>query len=156
MTTPARRPYIGLYVESEATITQARVVNPAFGRIIDEVLPDVVSRFATKSLDYGDAAEELGARAQFVDINRKMGKLRRALWLGLPLVDEQPIEVLEDMVAHCLLTIDFLRREEAEPAKVTGEGLGEDMMVPGPLTTEDLCDDPNCPRGYAHNKKDHQ
>lgn len=142
----------GSTLPEQDVLMAARERNPAFGRIIDHGLPAVVWRFAGKCMDYGESAEELGIKAQFVDINRKVGKLRRALWLGMPLVDEQPEEVLEDMIAHCLLTLDMLRRGAGE-GKVTGEFTGEDMLVDGPTTTDELCDDPQCPgRETAHRK----
>lgn len=143
---------------SQDLLVQASKANPAFGRILDDALPAALLRFAEKSLDYGDSSEELGPKAQFVDINRKIGKLRRALWLGIPLVDEQPIEVLEDLVAHCLLTIDMLQRD-AQGVVVT-EAVGiegaEEMLVPGPSTTDDLCDNPSCLIKYPHEKGDHK
>jgi hypothetical protein len=91
---------------------QACEASPAFARIMHCALPLAVARFAEKSLDYGDNAANLGIKGQFSDINRKFGKLKRALWDGQELVGEQPDEILQDMIAHCLLALDMLEQAE--------------------------------------------
>src|SRR6185503_1867367 len=87
-------------------------------------------QFAAKAQDYNDNQNEnhrvLGVRGQFADIWRKIGKLKKALWDGQPLVGEQPREILMDLIAHCFLTIAMM---DADP----GDGTPEQPAV---LTTE--------------------
>lgn len=106
-------------------IEQARESNPAFGRILDDELPYVIRRFAQASKDYGDGAQALGIKGQFADINRKHLKLRRAMWEDIPLVGESLEVVLQDMIAHCLLTLDMLGR----PDKVSDDFSGDHGMT---------------------------
>lgn len=80
--------------------------------IMDRLVPEWSRLFAQKQHDYGENGhEDLGIRAQFVDINRKTHKLRRALWDGVELQGEQPREILMDLIGHCFLTIDLLDEE---------------------------------------------
>lgn len=75
----------------------------------------VLTKFARKHMEYGGRNhEDLGARAQFIDINRKTLKLRAALWDGVDtsLWAEQPEQIAEDLVGHCLLLLDLLRRAD--------------------------------------------
>jgi hypothetical protein len=99
-----------LKVNPEAWLDAADA-NPAFRRCTTDVLTRVVDEFARHAVDYEDAAEELGIKAQFVDINRKIGKLKRWMWQGKPLHGEQPDEVIMDLIAHLLLTLDMMNRD---------------------------------------------
>lgn len=99
------------------TVEEAMRVNPAFRRIVEQHLPTFINRFADAAIDYEDDSDELGIKAQFVDINRKVGKLRRFMWIGKPLRREQPDEVVEDLIAHLFLTLDMLH----QPKVVSGE-----------------------------------
>ncbi len=76
-------------------------------RIIDEI----VKLFHQKHKDYGDMRNDLGIQAQYVDIHRKVGKLRKALWDGVELTGEQPREIMLDLIGHLLLTIDMIDRD---------------------------------------------
>ena len=71
---------------------------------------EAIDLFLRRNRDYGDAAEELGPKAQFVDMNRKFRKLKRGLWEGEELVGESTREICMDLIGHCLLTIDMLDR----------------------------------------------
>lgn len=73
------------------------------------IIPEVLKRFNFKDQDYGDAFKLLGEKGQFSDINRKFWKLYNAIWLGRELVGEQPDEIAEDIIGHCLLLIYLLR-----------------------------------------------
>lgn len=83
--------------------------------IIVYVLPVWLDLFQLKSREYGDAAFELGPRAQFVDMNRKFVKLKRALWEGEQLTTESIDEILLDLMGHCALALEMRRRD-----RVTG------------------------------------
>lgn len=78
------------------------------GNIFDEAQ----TLFRRKNRGYGNTAYNLGARGQYADINRKMGKLKHQLWDGKVNEDdegESMEEMLMDLMGHCALTIDFLR-----------------------------------------------
>lgn len=76
--------------------------------ITEQLVGEWLEQFIIKSNDYGETSDDLGAAGQFADMNRKWGKLRRALWEGQELVGEQPREILMDMIGHCFLTIHYL------------------------------------------------
>ncbi len=88
----------------------------AYREIIDVIIPNVTALFLRKTMDYdsGPAFQFLGVKGQFGDLNRKFWKLYKALWLDEDLVGEQPIEILHDLIGHCLLTIWLLQQEENE------------------------------------------
>lgn len=79
--------------------------------IIDEHMPVWLDLFQMKSREYGEAAFELGAKAQFVDMNRKFVKLKAALWEEKELTTEGIDEILLDLIGHCFLTLEMRRRE---------------------------------------------
>lgn len=107
METNEQRMILRLHVDPDRWLDAADA-NDAFRRCTTTVLTRVIDEFAGNAIDYGNAAEELGVKAQFVDINRKVGKLKRVLWEGKALKGEQVDEVLCDLIAHCLLTLDML------------------------------------------------
>jgi len=76
-------------------------------RILLGVLPKVLELFLNKNKDYGDDFDEfkLGAKGQFVDIWRKVGKLKLALWDGKELAGEQVPEIMMDLIGHLLLAL---------------------------------------------------
>jgi hypothetical protein len=86
--------------------------------ILRHHMPIWLDLFQMKSREYGDAAFELGARAQFVDMNRKMVKLRQAIWEGREdaLTTESVEEILLDLIGHCFLTLEMRRRERPNPS----------------------------------------
>lgn len=95
--------YIALYPPPGSVSAQAlRVLEHARGAL---------QKFLEKNQGYGSTAYNLGARGQYADINRKMGKLKHTLWDGNDPVGEDMIEMLQDLVGHCLLTIDFIEQE---------------------------------------------
>lgn len=75
-------------------------------QILMNVLPGVLSKFLTKNQDYQNfGLAHLGAKAHFVGIWRKVGKLRRGLWDGEALAGEQVSEVMSDIIGHVLLAL---------------------------------------------------
>lgn len=107
-----------------------------FARILVGIVPEVLQRFAEKNAEYGNNANrDLGIKAQFVDIHRKMIKLRRALWDDEPqaLKSEPVEEVIGDLVAHLLLTLDMLREGDQQV-----ELRAPDEIVLGSLIGDDL------------------
>lgn len=69
-----------------------------------------LSLFIIKSRDYGATADGLGARGQFADIWRKVGKLRNLVWEGKQAKFEKPYEIVQDLLGHCILFLQFLRQ----------------------------------------------
>lgn len=104
----------------------------AFERIMGVHVPLWAKRFELKSRDYNSGSTGwephtfLGVRGQFADIWRKIGKLKKSLWDGEALQGEQPVEIIDDLIAHLFLTRDLLVRELPEPGtpkpKPEGEG----------------------------------
>lgn len=96
------------------------VPNPQAKRIVISVLPKVLSLYLNKSKDYdGNVMSllRLGPKAGFVDMWRKMGKLKSALWDGKAMVGEQVDEILMDLVGHVLIILDEIWLNETGPNK---------------------------------------
>lgn len=70
--------------------------------IIETILPQAVELYLKKAKDYGGVSGGLGPKAPFVDMWRKMIKLKRSLWEGEELQFEQPSEVLRDLIGTVL------------------------------------------------------
>ncbi|UYL85348.1 hypothetical protein SEA_HAGER_55 [Microbacterium phage Hager] len=96
--------------------------------ILAEHLPDMLDLFIKKNAEYGSGEQSsgtyLGARGQFADIWRKIGKLKIGLWDGneAQLTTESVDEILRDMIGHCFLALQLralerrTREEAALPA----------------------------------------
>lgn len=95
-------------------------------RAIDRIrlvhVPLLMKRFEEKAADYNSDGSlpfephtVLGIKGQFADIWRKIWKLKKALWDGVELQGEQPIELIDDLIAHLLLTRDLLTQDLPEP-----------------------------------------
>lgn len=91
--------------------------------IMNRILPNALALFAAKNKGYGDMADVLGSRAQFVDMHRKMDKLKRGLWEGQDIGDENVREVTQDLFGHCLL---LLRTFDLEYRAATQKALDEE------------------------------
>lgn len=74
-----------------------------------QIIAQATDLFIRKNAGYGDTGYVLGARGQYADMNRKMGKLKHTLWDGNDPVGESNEEMLMDLMGHCGLTIDFVR-----------------------------------------------
>lgn len=101
--------------DDEVWLTQSILVHPgAPSQVVDILrnhLPVWLDLFQMKSREYGEAAFELGAKAQFVDMNRKFVKLKAGLWEDKELTTEGIDEILLDLIGHCFLTLEMRRRE---------------------------------------------
>lgn len=86
-------------------------------KIIDELVPEWAKLFIRKNAGYGNMHQDLGVKAQYVDMHRKVRKLKRALWDLQDIGDETPREVLMDLIGHCFLTLALIDAE-AEGKKV--------------------------------------
>jgi hypothetical protein len=91
--------------------------------IMDHLLPEWKDLFLRKHYGYGEMhaldGKEFGMKAQYLDIHRKVRKLRRAFWDGEPIGDEDPKEVLLDLIGHCFLSLDLLARGSDKHGKRT-------------------------------------
>lgn len=94
------------------TLEATNIKTNSAQHVLLEVLPQVLELFLVKNQDYGDEmnAMKLGAKGQFVDIWRKVGKLKGALWDGKSMVGEQADEILMDLVGHILLALSEMSR----------------------------------------------
>lgn len=104
----------------------------AFERIMTEHVPLWAARFDAKSKDYNSQDFEphklLGVRGQFADIWRKIWKLKKALWDGIELTGEQPIEIIDDLISHLFLTRDLLIKQPPIPGMLRVSVLGPGVM----------------------------
>lgn len=91
--------------------------------------------FENRSREYGDHAFVLGSRGQFADMNRKMGKFKTAVWDGdhEALTSEGIHEVIMDMIGHCFLTLQCLRREGVGQKAIRGSSVNLGRGVTGHL-----------------------
>ena len=83
--------------------------NSQSAKVLMEILPGVLELFLQKNRDYGDGtmdeALKLGPKAQFVDMWRKIKKLKRALWDGEKLENESAGEIVMDFIGHGFLVL---------------------------------------------------
>lgn len=77
----------------------------------NEIAPEVLDLWNRKSQGYGEQLFDFDVRAQALELNRKNGKVKDALWHGRQLEFEDLEEVLMDMIGHCYITIARLRLE---------------------------------------------
>ena len=86
--------------------------------LLAERLPKVVELFRSKARDYAGnshfTANALGARGQFAEIWRKVGKLKRSMWDGESMAFEQTDEILADLFGHIMLAISYNEAEAIE------------------------------------------
>lgn len=102
----------------------------AIERIKAVHIPLVLGRMERKAADYNSSGTLpfephtlLGIKGQWADIWRKVWKLHKALWDGVELKGEQPIEIIDDMIAHLLLTRDLITQEIPEPGALREDRL---------------------------------
>lgn len=100
--------------KARARSESAQEMSATASRILNRLLPEWQDQFLKKNAGYGDMSRVLGARAQFVDIHRKVGKLQRALWDDQQIGPEDVREVTLDLVGHCFLLLDLLTEEAKE------------------------------------------
>jgi hypothetical protein len=70
--------------------------------IIQEILPKALELYLRKTKDYGGLSGGLGPKAPFVDMWRKMIKLKKGLWDDEDLGFEQPEEIIKDFIGTTL------------------------------------------------------
>lgn len=70
--------------------------------IQDVLIPRWVMYFSNKNKGYGDDSGKLGVAGGFVDMWRKVLKLKRSIWLDEP-IGEDEIEIVCDMIGHAFL-----------------------------------------------------
>ena len=84
--------------------------------IIAVILPAALNLFAAKNRGYKKTKRHrpsLGARGEFVEIERKVTKLELGIWDGDSdaFNSESREEVVNDLLGHCLLMLDAFASE---------------------------------------------
>lgn len=98
---------------------------PEAERIFTMFLPAWQAHFLRKNAGYRGMHKDLGTRAQYVDLHRKVGKVRLALWEGVEDIGPETLEeVLFDLIGHCFLTLDLLDEERVHDEGRSGQGRG--------------------------------
>jgi hypothetical protein len=91
-------------------------VGPRGHYIITTLATEWAQQFAESNVHYGDDAHgDLGIRAQFVDINRKVRVLRRVFWDGAVTTREDPRKILLELIGHCFLAVELLDHAAPDP-----------------------------------------
>jgi hypothetical protein len=93
-------------------------------RIVKWHAPDVFAHFMMRNAEYGDDNDfNLGSRGQYVDISRKVQKLKRRMWDGQPERDgeESTRTIVTELIGHLFMTLDYLDQEEGH-AEEASEG----------------------------------
>lgn len=92
--------------------------------ICESLYPEWRDLFLEKNAGYGEMHrdEGLGLKAQYLDMHRKVGKLRRAWWDGLPIGKETDREVLMDLIGHCFLALSLIDEDAAIELALMGDG----------------------------------
>lgn len=89
--------------------------------ILFTLIPDLEQQLINAARHYGATNHnKLGIKAQYVDLHRKMGPLRSALWEDQILTRESPSQILMDLAGHAFLTRAMLDRG-------TGDGSYDDL-----------------------------
>lgn len=70
--------------------------------ILDAILPKALELYLRKTKDYGGLSGGLGPKAPFVDMWRKILKLKRCMWDDEKLKFEQTDEIIMDLIDTCL------------------------------------------------------
>lgn len=83
--------------------------------VISYLLPEIAKKFGIWSQEYRKPRKR-GVRGEFLEIDRKHGKLELALWDGVDTTNwrEQPREILMEVAAHCFLAVKDLDDEARE------------------------------------------
>lgn len=100
-----------LIAKLEESVRESDNMPVSHGLIMSSLLPEWMDQFSSKAADYGDTHLFLGSKGQFSDLNRKFWKLYRAVWLRKDMAHESAEEIAFDMIGHCFLLIESLRRE---------------------------------------------
>ncbi len=80
--------------------------------LLERHLGPAIALFRTKARDYGErsgifTADLLGGKGQFAEIWRKVPKLKKGMWDEEDLENESVPEILQDIIGHCLLALDY-------------------------------------------------
>lgn len=96
-------------------------------RIAEQHMPEAMDHFFMRNAEYGDDDDfNLGSRGQYVDISRKVQKLKRRLWEGEPEPDEGMGEsnkvIVMELIGHLLMTMDYMEQEEGDKEDGADQG----------------------------------
>ena len=76
------------------------------------IADEAIQLHLSKAADYGDTGDALGIQGQYAELWRKIGKLKGPMWEDRQLTHEQPVEILQDLIGHCIKAIDYYQQEE--------------------------------------------
>lgn len=86
-------------------------------RILRVHLPEAMDHFLQRNAEYGDDNDfDLGSQGQYVDISRKVQKLKRRMWDRRPAREheESTETIIMELIGHLLMTLDYLESEDGE------------------------------------------
>jgi hypothetical protein len=86
--------------------------------IMGTVVPKALLHFLAKNREYGDnhRKSKYGIKGELIGLDRKLGKLYRAIWEDTPMEFEQPEEMLCDLIGAALLMLDLYTQQRAAEA----------------------------------------
>lgn len=87
-------------------------------RIVDQHLPEALDHFLKRNAEYGDDDDfNLGFRGQYVDISRKVQKLKRRWWDDNDDAYAEGAEsskvIVMELIGHLLMSLDYLDQSES-------------------------------------------
>lgn len=91
-------------------------------RIVDRHLPEALNHFLARNAEYGDDNDfDLGVKGQYVDISRKVQKLKRRWWDGQGDIEygagiESDKVVVMELIGHLLMSLDYLEQASSDEA----------------------------------------
>jgi hypothetical protein len=86
-------------------------------RIMEVHLPEAVDHFLGRNAEYGDDDDfDLGVSGQYVDISRKVQKLKRRWWDNedVPEDAESDKVIVMELIGHLLMSLDYLAQEDGD------------------------------------------
>lgn len=86
-------------------------------RILRVHLPATMELFLRRNAEYGDDNDfDLGVQGQYVDISRKVQKLKRRWWDGVEARDgeESDETIVMELIGHLLMSLDYMDQERGK------------------------------------------
>lgn len=99
---------LALFHEPETDLARA---------VMERHLPEAIDHFLMRNAEYGDDDDfDLGVSGQYVDISRKVQKLKRRWWDGEDVPDgaESDKVIIQELIGHLLMSLHYLEQEEAD------------------------------------------
>jgi|SRR5688572_4292142 len=97
--------------------------------MIDIMLDNFIPGWREAANDYGRAFMELGLRGQYVEVQRKVYKLKQELWEGRKLNREDSGQIALELIGNCLI-IAWLYSQIHETARAKATDTPTLMIAP--------------------------